>query len=286
MSNFIWWIGVLKYIGVLGFVPFGSEREFFRFFMLFWLLGVLEIFLTFPIFVQSLKQIIGIPYIYINNKLNLKGSNISDDVLYMLPFEGEWTVVNGGITKDTSHSWFIYSQRFAYDFVILDNEEKSSAGSPNIVNNYFCYGKKILSPADGVVVEIKDGNKDSKIMGYGRTDPTAKDLRGNYVVIKHSRNQYSVLAHLKPQSIKVCVGQNVKVGEYIALCGNTGNTTEPHLHFQVQNGKSFFGSMGVPIKFYNMEVVGYCKTYKQSSVFQENNENGMYICRGLKVKNK
>ena len=62
------------------------------------------------------------------------------------------------------------------------------------------------------------------------------------------------MAHLKPDSIRVAVGQIVKRGEKIAECGNSGNTSEPHLHFQVQLGQSFYTSPGLPIEFENIIV--------------------------------
>jgi hypothetical protein len=73
--------------------------------------------------------------------------------------------VNGGVTKEFSHSWKINSQRYAYDFIIPDNEGKSCSG-------------------------------DSKIMSGGKTDPLVKDIQGNYVVIQHAENEYSCLAHI------------------------------------------------------------------------------------------
>ena len=81
-----------------------------------------------------------------------------------------------------------------------------------------------------------------------------RSIRGNYVLICHSDGEYSLLAHLKPDSIRVSVGQSIKRGEKIAECGNSGNTSEPHLHFQVQLGKSFYSSPGLPVEFENIKV--------------------------------
>lgn len=292
MRNLIWGISLIKYLGILGIVGLITHSEILRLFMMFWFLGILEILLTFPIFFQSIKQIIGMMYVYAKQEINLdkrrKIYKNEQSVQYRLPFEGEWVVVNGGITKEESHSWLITSQRFAYDFLILDNDGKSYSGPSKKLSSYYCYGKKILAPADGIVVETGTANKDSTIMGYGRADPTAKDLRGNYIVIQHTKEQYSVLAHLKPDSIVVRAGQVVKQGEHIALCGNSGNTTEPHLHFQIQDGKSFFLSMGKPIKFSNIEkkiMINYSRYDKRRLFNRSGVETSGYVSRGMCVRN-
>ncbi|NMA68363.1 MAG: M23 family metallopeptidase, partial [Desulfitobacterium sp.] len=172
---------------------------------------------------------------------------------YSLPFQGRWTVVNGGVDKDASHSWGIPTQRYAYDFVIMDEEGGTCSGDPTVLENYYCYGKEVLAPADGVVVDAKDHYKDSRTYGNGKTDPFIKDIRGNYIVIKHGSKEYSVIAHLLPHSLKVKIGDKVKRGEIIAKCGNSGNTTEPHIHFQIQDGRSFLASAGLPICFKDIQ---------------------------------
>ncbi len=248
------WSSWFKWIGVLGFPMFFSNWYFWKILWLFWLFAVLEIMITFPTFIQSLRQIVGIIVADINNKPMPDIENYIPKVKYSLPFNGEWVVVNGGVTKEYSHSWEINSQRYAYDFIILNNEGKSYIGDEMLLNNYCCYGCPVLSPADGIVVEIRTDCKDSKIIGSGKTDRLIKDIRGNYIVIKHSDDEFSCLAHLAPRSIMVSVGQKVRRKEQIALSGNSGNTSEPHLHFQIQNTKNFFNSAGLPIHFENINI--------------------------------
>lgn len=69
------------------------------------------------------------------------------------------------------------------------------------------------------------------------------------MVIQHAETEFSTLCHLMSQSITVQVGQRVRRGNVIARCGNLGNTSEPHLHFQVQNTKGFYASIGLPLRF-------------------------------------
>jgi len=85
-------------------------------------------------------------------------------------------------------------------------------------------------------------------MGGGKTDPLASNILGNYIVIRHAEHEHSMLAHLQFDSIWAELGSKVTRGQKIARCGNTGNSTEPHLHFGLQSKKGFLGD-GLPIHF-------------------------------------
>lgn len=243
--------------------------------------------MTLSVFLQSLRQIAGVIVADMKNKPMPDKDNFVPQIKYSLPFHGAWAAVNGGVTKEFSHSWEINSQRYAYDFIILNNDGKSYSGDASIPKNYFCYGKEILAPADGLVVEVRKDCGDSIIMGGGKTDPFIKDIRGNYIVIKHSENEYSCLAHLMPGSITVCVGEHVKRKQQIALCGNSGNTSEPHLHFQIQNGKDFFFSAGLPIHFEKIIAVSQAQysKYDTRPMPTETHGDG-FISRGQCVTNQ
>ena len=207
------------------------------------------------VLIQSLKQLWGIIVLEYKYRGNLPSiESYHSQVKYALPFNGEWVVANGGVTEKTSHSWEIPTQRYAYDFVILDSAGSSFRGEETEAGSFYCYGRDILAPADGTVAEICTGNPDSRITKNRTASCNARDIRGNYVLICHSADEYSLLAHLKPDSIQVSVGQSIKKGEKIAECGNSGNTSEPHLHFQVQLGKSFYSSPGLRIEFENIIV--------------------------------
>ncbi|MBS3950954.1 MAG: M23 family metallopeptidase [Peptococcaceae bacterium] len=220
-----------------------------------WLFAFVEIIGTLPKQLQGLQQLFCMPYIYIAHGFRLPDKNSHQPALrYSLPFHGQWTVINGGVDKSTSHSWGLPTQRYAYDFVILDENGQSCSGDKTLLQNYYCYGKDVLAPADGIVVDVKDQLPDSRTYGNGSVDHAAKDIRGNYVVIRHADKEFSAMAHLLPRSVKVKVGQQVKRGECIAQCGNSGNTSEPHIHFQIQDIKSFFASAGLPISFQNIYV--------------------------------
>lgn len=245
-----------KFIGLLAFIiSWFHDAIIFKLLCCFSLLLFGEIALSYSTWKCSILQLVGI------NKVNKKyGDNIPNidnyecSISYDLPFNGEWTVVNGCFTKEYSHSWEIPTQRYAYDFIMLDESGKSWEGNTTKAESYYCYDKAILSPADGVIIEIVNKSKDSLLLGSGQFFSYANHIAGNYIVIQHGEKEYSTLAHLKKDSILVKVGDKVTRGQEIARCGNTGNSSEPHLHFQLQDGPSFYFSAGLPIRFSNIKI--------------------------------
>lgn len=143
-----------------------------------------------------------------------------------LPFWGEWKVTqahNGEIThKD---KW-----RHAWDFEIFDDDGNSYDGTGDECNQYYCYNKPVVAPADGIVEEIESGIADNDI---GNID--IDNNWGNSVVIKHGEKFYSQVSHLKKDGVIVVPGQSVKQGEIIAYSGNSGRSPYPHLHMQFQS---------------------------------------------------
>lgn len=170
-------------------------------------------------------------------------------VEYTLPFAGEWMVARGGITPATSHSWEILSQRYAYDFLIVDPSGSTHRGDGSRLEDYYAYGAPILAPAHGEVVAVIDGIRDAPYVGTGWMDWRTPRISGNSVTIRHAQGEFSFLAHLIPGSIRVRVGQRVRRGEEIGRCGHSGHSTEPHLHFQIQDHPDFFRAVGLPVRF-------------------------------------
>jgi len=216
--------------------------------------------------------------------------NYDCKVDYILPFEGKWTVFNGGVDKEFSHSWSLISQRYAYDFIIMNDEGKSFVGDNTSLQSYYCYDKNIIAPADGTVVKVSNNHRDSRVTG-AKVYCDTWDIRGNFIIIKHAEKEFSVLAHLIPGSITVRVGDKVQQGQVVAKCGNSGNTSEPHLHFQLQSGESFFASAGLPISFVNVNAqakTNYALADTRSTFTQTKGARGdgrVYIGRGLEVEN-
>ncbi len=250
MKRFVRFSEKIQYLGLLGLPGLIFENRIFDFCWLFWLFGFVGIFYNFPVFLQSLKQLWGLLIIPLKYGSRLPNADSYQcKGIYALPFKDEWSVVNGGIDKTSSHSWGIPTQRYAYDFLMLDEEGKSFSGDRTKTTDYYCYDKEVLAPADGEVVEVRDEYSDSLLLGNGQVDCSARDIRGNYILIRHADREYGLLAHLKPGSILVKVGNAIKRGQSIARCGNSGNSSEPHLHFHLQDGVSCFTSVGLPIAF-------------------------------------
>jgi len=144
---------------------------------------------------------------------------------FYLPFWGEWTVAQGHNGKYTHKGdWGM-----AFDFILLDNQSKSYASNGLFCENYHCYNKPVLAPADGIVEEIIDNIDDNEI---GKINTI--NNWGNSIIIRHLTGLYTQLSHLKKGTFKVVKGEFVKRGDLLAHCGNSGRSPEPHLHFQVQ----------------------------------------------------
>jgi murein DD-endopeptidase MepM/ murein hydrolase activator NlpD len=207
-------------------------------------------------FVQlvSLGQIAGVVPVLVRHRFDLPDAESYDQAVdYRLPIEGEWTVVSGGPTREHSHSWGILTQRYAYDLVVADERGCSHGGDGRSLTDYHCYSEPVLAPADGEVVAANDNHRDYHRSG-GWLDPLQRDIRGNYIVIEHDGGEYTTLAHLQEGSIPVSVGDRVECGERVGRCGNSGNSTEPHLHVHVADRPSIVFGMGLPVTFSSVRV--------------------------------
>ncbi|MFC1502415.1 M23 family metallopeptidase [bacterium] len=158
-----------------------------------------------------------------------------------LPFEGEWYVAAGGKTINLNQHAVAKDQRFAYDFIIL-NGRYSHSGDGSTNRDYYCYTKRILSPGKGRIIDMVSHMHENVPKQMGKTP-------GNYVIIDHGNGEYSFLAHLKKGSIIVQVGERVESGQFLGLCGNSGHSSEPHLHYHLQNTPIWYKGEGLPVQF-------------------------------------
>jgi hypothetical protein len=164
-----------------------------------------------------------------------------------LPFKGRWYVLWGGDTEDKNAHHSVTNQRYAFDFVVVDEKGSSFKGLGSSNEDYYAFGKEILAPADGVVTEVIEGVNDNT---PGSMNPYS--ALGNAVIIRHADYEVSVMAHFKQGSIKVKAGDNVKAGQVIGLCGNSGNSSEPHLHYHLQNATVIQDGVGIKCFFKNV----------------------------------
>ena len=162
-------------------------------------------------------------YSYSNNKSRL--SNLLYFPLHV-PFWGEWMVSQGHNGKYTHKGdW-----GKAFDFVLLDEENKSYRSRGLLCENYYCFNKPVLAPADGIVEAIVDEFDDNEI---GKVNVV--NNWGNSIIIRHSPELFTQISHLRKGTFKVVKGDHVKRGDLLALCGNSGRSPEPHIHIQVQS---------------------------------------------------
>ncbi len=162
-----------------------------------------------------------------------------------LPFWGEWTVTQGHDGEYTHKGdW-----GKALDFMILDDKLQSYTSNGLLCENYYCYNKPVIAPADGIVEEVIDNIADNEI---GKVN-TGNNW-GNSIIIRHLPGLYTQISHLKKGSFKVSKGDFVKRGDLLATCGNSGRSPIPHVHFQVQT-TPLLGAKTIfyPIAYYHQK---------------------------------
>ncbi len=138
------------------------------------------------------------------------------------------------------------AERYAIDWLQL-KDGATFVGDQKDNKSYRAYGAELLAVADGTVVAIKDGIPENVPGPTSRAVAMNLDtMAGNFVELDVGSGHYCLYAHLQPGSLKVKAGDHVKRGQVLGLLGNSGNSTEPHLHFHVTDGPSPLGSEGVP----------------------------------------
>ena len=189
---------------------------------------------------------------------------------YIFPLRGVW-YVGYGASFHTGHRWAV-PEEFALDIAKVGESGLSHKGDGTRFEDYYAYGTDVLAAADGRVIKTaNDQSEDPSAMQ--RPDETqeaysarlqkeqasrlAKGLTGitgNYVMIDHGNNEYSLYAHLQPRSVRVHVGDPVKAGDVIGKLGSSGNSTEPHLHFHVCDKPDPLMCPAIPVDFSNVTI--------------------------------
>lgn len=181
---------------------------------------------------------------------------------FMLPLKGVW--MDGAGSSLHSHHRWVPMEQFAHDFLRTGPDQKSFTGDGTKFTDYYAYGQPVMAAASGVVAAASDTQQEDpmamrqkgealdayfqrlQVDQMTRLSKGPLGILGNYVVIDHGNNEYSLYAHLKPGSVAVKAGQKVAQGELIAAVGTAGNSTEPHLHFQVCEGADPLMCVGIP----------------------------------------
>ncbi|MBN1588264.1 MAG: peptidoglycan DD-metalloendopeptidase family protein [Pirellulales bacterium] len=172
-----------------------------------------------------------------------------------LPFEECWKVAWGGDTKELNQHHDCPNQKFAFDFLVVDEHGKTHANDGTKNEDYYAFGRPVLAPADGVVAEVIDGVRDNT---PGSMNPYS--AVGNAVIIRHRKHEVSVLAHFQQGTICVKRGERVKQGQVLGLCGNSGNSSEAHIHYHFQNTPILQDGTGIKCYFDRVRVLRDGKT--------------------------
>jgi hypothetical protein len=190
-------------------------------------------------------------------------------VLLSLPFTGTWLAANTPARRVPSHGTHFLGQTFAIDFVAVDAERRTATVrdwrtflSAEPVDRFLGFGEPILAPADGEVVAVHDGEPDHlarrsplALLPYAVTQGArlrrgVGAVAGNYVIVAlDEEGPFVLLAHLRKGSPRVKAGDRVRTGQPIATCGNSGNSTQPHLHIQVMDSLNLLATRGLPMAF-------------------------------------
>ncbi len=149
------------------------------------------------------------------------------------------------------------AQRFAIDFVQPYDDGRTWKDDQAANDSYRCYGAEILAVADGVVVDTKDGIPENVPGVDSRAvEITLETIAGNYVILDIGGGQYAFYAHIQPGTVRVRTGDRVRRGDVLGLVGNSGNSTEPHLHFHLGDAPSPLSAEGIPYTFPAFDVIG------------------------------
>jgi murein DD-endopeptidase MepM/ murein hydrolase activator NlpD len=189
---------------------------------------------------------------------------------YIFPLRGAW-YAGVGPTWHGGHRWAVPEQ-FAFDIAKIGDTGKSYHGTGTKFTDYYAYGAEVIAAAAGKVVAAEDGlAEDTTAMRRPDETPDAylrrligeqsqrmaggpHSIAGNYVLIDHGNGEYSMSAHLKPGSVRVKAGDTVAQGQAIGQLGSSGNSTEPHLHFQICDAPDALMCAGIPVQFSNVEL--------------------------------
>ncbi len=193
-------------------------------------------------------------------------SRYTSPITYRAPVNGRWFVVASGDVSQ-HHRWVVSSE-YALDITRMNADMRTYTGDGTHFSDYITFRQPIVAVADGVVVATRNDREENEAtlrqpgesfdaymqrvvetqqatIMQGGFDAVA----GNYVLIRHASGEHSLYAHLHQGSVRVNVGDTVTAGAQIAEAGSSGNSTEPHLHFQLIDGPDLNAARGLPITF-------------------------------------
>ncbi|ATL28910.1 M23 family metallopeptidase [Streptomyces formicae] len=189
------------------------------------------------------------------------------------PVAGRWSALNSPADKVPSHGTHHLGQTYAID-ITAEPEEGPARPVPvwfwpvaRRGEAYPAFGAPLFAVADATVVHAEDGQRDHLsrsslagvlyfwlIEGVGRSLGGNRRVVGNHVILDLGEGTYAAYAHVRRGSLKVRAGDKVLAGQVLGECGNSGNSTEPHVHFQLMDGPDLDTARGVPFRWRGVGV--------------------------------
>ncbi len=177
---------------------------------------------------------------------------------------GIWYMSEGCCADDTHHRRGLgpingelsVPQRFAIDFYKLDEQHRTWVGDPSKLESFLTYRVPILAAAEGTVVAALDGFANTTALPNPPKPPPVNETVGNHVIVKVADGVYVLNAHMDPGSVAVRVGDQVTRGQQLGLIGSSGNSTTPHLHFQILTLPTYFPADSKPFAFDSFTLLG------------------------------
>ncbi|HEY9555688.1 MAG TPA: M23 family metallopeptidase [Acidimicrobiales bacterium] len=188
------------------------------------------------------------------------------------PVRGRWTALNSPGTKVPSHGIRAYGQSHAIDILHPRPPEAPAKVGWGIgmrnPEGFPTFGSPVLAVRDGVVVRAARRQRDHLtrqswpamaylmfVEGLFREMGGPRFILGNHVIVDHGDGTYVAYAHLRRGSLLVGVGDRVQAGQQLGEVGNSGNSSEPHLHVQLMDSPHVTAAAGVPFRWSDIEIV-------------------------------
>jgi hypothetical protein len=169
----------------------------------------------------------------------------------VLPFRGQWFVMQGGDTLNVNDHMGVQGQWYGIDFVKVGGPSQRALFRTTgaATEDFFSWGASVLSPVTGVITAVVGDLPDNPIGKKDTSNPA-----GNHVVIRTDQDTYVFLAHFQKDSIRVKVGDKVTPGQEVGKCGNSGNSDYPHIHMHVQDMPTLNNGRGQNMLFRGINV--------------------------------
>lgn len=189
------------------------------------------------------------------------------------PVTGRWLALNSPATKEPSHGVHAYGQAFAIDLVHEPEDGArptfGSGAGMRPPHHYPAFGQPVSAMMDGKVVAVVDRLRDHRsrssfpailymtLEGMVRELGGPRFVVGNHVTILAPDGSHALVAHLRRGSARVAIGDKVRAGDLVGECGNSGNSSEPHVHAQIMDRASLWTARGIPMTFSGIDIDGH-----------------------------